>query len=131
MTTRRTLLAGLAAMPPAPVVSSAALDVSPRLAALKSQYDAARAFQQAIQSADEDNWDAAWEAEQEIARAIMAEPVATRAEFELKLAVWEQSVQEDGELDDDMTGFYGWHDRALPHLFNDASALLGCPGMVA
>jgi hypothetical protein len=56
----------------------------------------------------------------------MAEPVTSAADFAVKLSVWEATIRDDGDDDDDMVEYFGWMDRALPRLFNDARALLGC-----
>ena len=43
----------------------------------------------------------------------------------VKLEVWALTIRDVGDVDDDMTEYYGWMDRALPRLFNDARTLLG------
>ena len=142
--TRRSLVAGLGAAIPATAVAAVpalagtdpAGTVSPRLAALYREHQAAHATRVALQLKDRtdeqnDAWEEALDEENEIARAVMAEPVASMADFTLKLAVWDATVRDDADDDDDMTECAGWGDRALPRLFNDARALLGCPAAAA
>jgi hypothetical protein len=47
------------------------------------------------------------------------------ADFAMKLAVWDIVISDTVDVDDDLTEYAGWIDRAMPRLFNDARGLLG------
>jgi hypothetical protein len=134
MTTRRVLLTGLAAVPlaPVPLLSAEAAAVpSPRLLDLKRQHEAAHALRLELQrhlpEGEDGAWQEAHEHETEIARAIIAEPVTSPADFAIKVAVWEASIADEDDHDGDVSEYSGWMDRAMPRLLKDARALLNCP----
>jgi hypothetical protein len=157
MSTRRTILTGLAALPLAPVPSLANNgQASPRMLELKAEFDAAWARQEVasarldaaqdlcnqlkplgpserLQGA-EDAANQAWEAWEpdyadatDIALDVMREPCASPADFAIKVTVADAALKHVTEADDDLEEYVGWMDRAMPRLFNEARALLGCP----
>jgi hypothetical protein len=146
---RRSLVAALGAAVPVasvaavPVVSSAAFaGASPRLLELKRHIDEAWARQEVAKGQMheanvrfyeelEPEWEARLDETQDLARLMFMEPTVSAADFALKLTVWESIIRDSTDDDDDLTECAGWIDRVLPRLFNDARALLGCPGTVA
>jgi hypothetical protein len=73
-----------------------------------------------------------WDEAQETAREALLEPTGvSTADFAVELAIWETVLAEYSDFDDDLSEESGWIDWALPRLFKDARALLGCPGTVA
>jgi hypothetical protein len=70
-------------------------------------------------------WEPDYEDASDLALDIMREPCASLADFAIKVAVADAVLIT--KADDDLEEYGGWMDRALPRLFNEARALLGCP----
>ena len=113
---------------------STARQVSPRIAVLKREYDEARPARVALEmapptGADEEFKDA-FNRESELAWAIMAEQPAGLPDWAIKLSVYDATVGDAKDTDDDISGFRGSGDRAVSRLLNDARALLASAAVV-
>ena len=117
--------------------------ISPRLTELKREYDKARAClaerERALAAFGKDyhapgykdadkEWDAALHHAEEIARAIIGEPVTTAADLRLKLEVGAGIlVRFDDLADGDVSDRSGWIDRLAPRLVLDTMRHFGLP----
>lgn len=131
-TPRRAVLRGLLAAPLAAAPLSAALaddGLSPRLAALKAEFEAAHTVERALSTLPaeeaEERWEAALGDVNEITFRIMQEPVHSFADFGFKLHAWHYAIRDPNQDSGDIAEVGYWMERAPCRLLDDARKLMG------